>query len=131
MKVVTLKPDQFDNYAKNRDLHFFLGTTRQYHGWAKNPFIIIVPYTIGIPIIVDAPNHNNKVIVTLYIIASFNILNKSIFSQFLILFNKLFKYVLISVKISSLELFKNIIEIIKPIKKRIVTVKYSLLLFII
>ncbi|MBO5441999.1 MAG: hypothetical protein J6A09_05485, partial [Alphaproteobacteria bacterium] len=31
----------FNNYAKNRDLHFFLGTTRQYHGWAKNPFIII------------------------------------------------------------------------------------------
>lgn len=24
-----------------RDLYLFLGTTRQYHGWAKNPFVII------------------------------------------------------------------------------------------
>lgn len=31
----------FDNFAKKKDLYFFLGTTRQYHRRAKNPFIII------------------------------------------------------------------------------------------
>lgn len=36
-----LKEKFFENYAKDRDLYFFLGTTRQYHGWAINPFIII------------------------------------------------------------------------------------------
>lgn len=25
----------------NKDIHLFLGTTKQYHGWAKNPFVII------------------------------------------------------------------------------------------
>ncbi len=25
----------------NKDLYLFLGTTRQFHGWAKNPFVII------------------------------------------------------------------------------------------
>ena len=30
-----------DNFIKNKDLYFFLGTTRQYHGWGKNPFVII------------------------------------------------------------------------------------------
>lgn len=36
-----IKEKFFDNFAKKKDLYFFLGTTRQYHGWAKNPFIII------------------------------------------------------------------------------------------
>jgi hypothetical protein len=27
--------------AFSRDLYFFLGTTRQFHGWSRNPFIII------------------------------------------------------------------------------------------
>ena len=26
---------------KSKDIHLFLGTTKQYHGWATNPFIII------------------------------------------------------------------------------------------
>jgi hypothetical protein len=26
---------------QKRDLYLFLGTTRQFHGWAKNPFVII------------------------------------------------------------------------------------------
>ncbi len=34
--------DKFLNQlAFKRDLYFFLGTTRQFHGWARNPFIII------------------------------------------------------------------------------------------
>ena len=35
-----IKQKYWDNY-KTKDLHFFLGTTRQFHGWAQNPFIII------------------------------------------------------------------------------------------
>jgi len=31
----------FDDFVKKKNLYFFLGTTKQYHGWAKNPFIII------------------------------------------------------------------------------------------
>lgn len=30
----------FENFLK-KDLYLFLGTTRQFHGWAKNPFVII------------------------------------------------------------------------------------------
>ena len=34
--------DKFLNkLAKERDLYFFMGTTRKFHGWARNPFIII------------------------------------------------------------------------------------------
>jgi hypothetical protein len=29
-----------DNFS-GKDIHFFLGTTQLYHGWAKNPFVII------------------------------------------------------------------------------------------
>jgi hypothetical protein len=29
-----------DEFSR-KDLHLFLGTTRQFHGWAKNPFVII------------------------------------------------------------------------------------------
>lgn len=36
-----VKQKYFDDFAKTKDLHLFLGTTRQYHGWAKNPFVII------------------------------------------------------------------------------------------
>lgn len=31
----------FDEFTKKKDLYFFLGTTRQFHGWSNNPFIII------------------------------------------------------------------------------------------
>jgi hypothetical protein len=29
-----------DEFAK-RDLHFFLGTTQQFHGFAPNPWVIV------------------------------------------------------------------------------------------
>ena len=32
---------KYFDYFVSRDLHFFLGTTKQYHNTAKNPFIII------------------------------------------------------------------------------------------
>jgi hypothetical protein len=31
----------FDDFAQTKDLHFFLGTTYQFHKMAPNPFIII------------------------------------------------------------------------------------------
>lgn len=31
----------FDDFVKTKDLHLFLGTTRQWHGRAKNPFVIV------------------------------------------------------------------------------------------
>ncbi|MDA9128891.1 hypothetical protein N9J72_00245 [Candidatus Gracilibacteria bacterium] len=31
----------FENFSKTKDLYFFLGTSRQYDGWANNPFMII------------------------------------------------------------------------------------------
>ena len=36
-----VKEKYFDWMAKKRDLYFFLGTTKEYHNYAKNPFIII------------------------------------------------------------------------------------------
>ncbi|MDA3926854.1 MAG: hypothetical protein PF904_19405 [Kiritimatiellae bacterium] len=29
----------------NRDLYFYVGTTKQYHGWASNPFVIVGTFT--------------------------------------------------------------------------------------
>ena len=34
----------FEDFAKTKDLYFFLGTTKQFHSWSKNPFIIIVVF---------------------------------------------------------------------------------------
>jgi len=31
----------FDDFAKTKDLHLFLGTTREFHLIAPNPFVII------------------------------------------------------------------------------------------
>jgi hypothetical protein len=36
-----VKKKYFDDFAKTKDLHFFLGTTRNFHLIAPNPFIII------------------------------------------------------------------------------------------
>ena len=38
--VSKVKEKYFDSFIK-LDIHFFLGTTKQFHGWAKNPFVII------------------------------------------------------------------------------------------
>jgi hypothetical protein len=35
-----VKQKYFTDFSK-KDVYLFLGTTKQYHGWAKNPFIII------------------------------------------------------------------------------------------
>lgn len=29
------------DFINNKDIYFFVGTTRQFHGWAKNPFVIV------------------------------------------------------------------------------------------
>ena len=57
----------------------------------EKPLNIIVPYPIGIPIIVDAPNHNKTTIIILEITDSFNSPNMFTFSVNLILLNKLVK----------------------------------------
>ncbi|QWR76131.1 hypothetical protein [Candidatus Magnetomonas plexicatena] len=36
-----VKKKYFDDFAKTKDLYFYLGTTREFHFHAKNPFIII------------------------------------------------------------------------------------------
>lgn len=33
------------HFAGTRDLHLFVGTTKQFHGWASNPFVIIGTFT--------------------------------------------------------------------------------------
>ncbi|WPD24146.1 MAG: hypothetical protein SD837_06230 [Candidatus Electrothrix scaldis] len=38
--IAKVKAKYFDQFSK-LDIHLFLGTTKQYHGWAKNPFVII------------------------------------------------------------------------------------------
>jgi len=39
--IEKVRQQYLDNFARTKDLHLFLGTTRLYHGWAKNPFVII------------------------------------------------------------------------------------------
>lgn len=50
--VAKVKKRYFDRFSK-LDIHLFLGTTKQYHGWAKNPFVIIgvfyPPYNLHPP----------------------------------------------------------------------------------
>lgn len=38
--VSKVREKYFDSFIK-LDIHFFLGTTKQFHRWAKNPFVII------------------------------------------------------------------------------------------
>ncbi len=44
-----VKEKFFDNFAKKRDLHFFLGTTLQFHSRSRNPFLIIGTFTPPLP----------------------------------------------------------------------------------
>ena len=41
-----VKEKYFDNFAKEKDLYFILGTTKEHHNVSRNPFIIIgaVPF---------------------------------------------------------------------------------------
>jgi hypothetical protein len=39
--IADVRKKYFDDFAKTKNLHFFLGTTQQYHHVAPNPFIII------------------------------------------------------------------------------------------
>ena len=36
-----VKKKYFDEFKKKKDIFLFLGTTRQFHSWATNPFVII------------------------------------------------------------------------------------------
>ncbi len=38
--IEKVRKKYMDEFSK-KDIYLFLGTTRQYHGWAKNPFVII------------------------------------------------------------------------------------------
>jgi hypothetical protein len=46
-----VKEKYFDDFAHKKDLHFFLGTTKEHHNVSKNPFIIIGTFH---------PNRNSK-----------------------------------------------------------------------
>lgn len=39
--AIALVRKKYLNEFSDKDVYLFLGTTRQYHGWAKNPFVII------------------------------------------------------------------------------------------
>lgn len=39
--VASVRQKYFDDFAKTKDLHFFLGTTREWHQKAPNPYVII------------------------------------------------------------------------------------------
>ncbi len=38
--LILVRKKYIDEFS-TKDLHLFLGTTRQFHSWAKNPFVII------------------------------------------------------------------------------------------
>lgn len=44
-----VKQKYFDDFAKTKDLHFFLGTTKQFHFVGHNPFVIIGTFHPTIP----------------------------------------------------------------------------------
>lgn len=39
--IADVRKKYFDDFAKTKDLHFFLGTTKLHHYRAPNPFVII------------------------------------------------------------------------------------------
>ena len=39
--LIDVRKKYFDDFAKTKDLHFYLGTTLSFHGRSRNPFIII------------------------------------------------------------------------------------------
>jgi len=39
--ITDVSKKYFDDFAKTKDLYFFLGTTLQFHNIAPNPFVII------------------------------------------------------------------------------------------
>ncbi len=45
LAVEKVKEKYLNQFTENRDLHFFIGTTKQYHGWASNPFVIVGTFT--------------------------------------------------------------------------------------
>lgn len=47
--ISKVKEKYFDNFT-TRDLHFFLGTAKQFHNVAPNPFIIIGAFTPPVPV---------------------------------------------------------------------------------
>ncbi|MBA4145586.1 MAG: hypothetical protein C0523_07480 [Cytophaga sp.] len=46
--IVDVRRKYFDDFAKTKDLHFFLGTTQSYHLHSQNPFMIIGTFTPAI-----------------------------------------------------------------------------------
>jgi hypothetical protein len=38
--IAKVRQKYFNDFSK-KDLHFFLGTTKEYHEWAANPWIIV------------------------------------------------------------------------------------------
>ncbi|WP_203296431.1 hypothetical protein [Luteirhabdus pelagi] len=48
--VEKVKEKYFDDFAKTKDLHLFLGTTKSFHYRSKNPFMIIGTFTPKIDI---------------------------------------------------------------------------------
>lgn len=52
--VAAVRQKYFDDFAKKKDLHFFLGTTREWHQRALNPYVIIgtfqPPFQTQIPL---------------------------------------------------------------------------------
>jgi hypothetical protein len=40
-KAVQQVKDKYLGFVENCEILLFLGTTKQFHGWASNPFVII------------------------------------------------------------------------------------------
>lgn len=40
-----VKEKYYDEFVLKRDLHFYMGTTRQFHSWSSNPYVIIGTFT--------------------------------------------------------------------------------------
>ena len=40
-KAVEMVKNKYLNQFSSKDIYLFLGTTKQYHGWASNPFVIV------------------------------------------------------------------------------------------
>jgi hypothetical protein len=43
--VKKVKEKYLTQFTEKCDLHLFVGTTKQYHGWASNPFVIVGTFT--------------------------------------------------------------------------------------
>lgn len=47
--IEDVRKKYFDDFARTKDIHFFLGTTKEWHNVSPNPFMIVGVFPPSLP----------------------------------------------------------------------------------